>query len=95
MMKLTSGRGLAHRPYADRVALATGARTGDIAVTNLSAQQAAAVFGVSSGDVKRARKARASNGNGHDDVQKRLAAIVAEVGVDGALSALAANEKHA
>jgi hypothetical protein len=91
-----NGRGLARRGYRERVALAARARTGEVAVTNLSARQAPAVFSVSAVDVNTAVRARAANSNGRGDTaQKRLAEIVAEIGVDEALSALAASERHA
>jgi hypothetical protein len=90
-----NGRGIARRSYDERVALAAGARMGEVAITNLSAREAAALFVVSSGDVERKLKSRAANGNGRaHTAQKRLAEIVAEIGVDEALSALAANEKR-
>jgi hypothetical protein len=95
-----NGRGIARRGYRERVELAAGARTGKVAITNLSARQAPAVFGVSPADVSRAIRTRATNGNGNghghgDTVQKRLAEIVAEIGgVDQVLSALAASEER-
>jgi len=79
-----SGRGLAHRPFVDRLAIAVQVATG---VTHLdpSLGQIAAACRVSSAQLREAIKAQA-NGNGRDAATEMIAkshvrAAVNEVGI--------------